>query len=117
MSKPKKLSSLEDLGGFVYSTNENFSPEQDEESQELENSEQQLEAHLEKKGRGGKVVVIVKGFEGSLDALKDLSKQLKSHCGVGGTVKDGEIIIQGNVRDKVMDYLHKQSYRVKRVGG
>lgn len=117
MSKSKKLSSLEDLGGFVYSTNENFSPEKEEDGPAINAPDQQLEAHLEKKGRGGKVVVIIKGFKGSEDALKDLAKQLKNHCGVGGSSKNGEIIIQGNVRDKLMDFLHKKSYKVKRVGG
>lgn len=117
MSKPKKkISSLEDLGGFVFSTNENFSPEESEEITDLANNEQNLEAHLSKKGRGGKVVVLIRGYDGSDEALKDLSKQLKNHCGVGGSIKDGEIIIQGNVRDKVMDYLIKQKYNVKRVG-
>ena len=117
MSKSRKLNSLEDLGGFVYSTNENFKPEEQNEHEELDNQDQNLEAHLEKKGRGGKVVVIVKGFQGADDALKDLAKQLKNHCGVGGTTKNSEIIIQGNVRDKVMAYLSKQGYKVKRVGG
>lgn len=117
MSKGKKLSSLEDLGGFVYSTNENFSSENEEESENIPDSKQSLEAHLEKKGRGGKVVVIIKGFNGNEDALKDLAKQLKNHCGVGGSTKNGEILIQGNVRDKIMDFLYKKSFKVKRVGG
>lgn len=117
MSKPKKISSLEDLGGFVYSTNENFSPETEEEQESLSPSEQSLEVHFEKKGRGGKTVVIIRGFQGSDDELKDLAKQLKNHCGVGGSSKNGEIIIQGNVRDKAMDYLKKANYKVKRIGG
>lgn len=117
MSKSKKLSSLGDLGGFVYSTNENFSAETEDDTPAIDAAHQQLEAHLEKKGRGGKVVVIIKGFKGSDEALKDLAKQLKNHCGVGGSSKNGEIIIQGNVRDKLMDFLDKKSYKVKRVGG
>ena len=76
-----------------------------------------LEVHIEKKGRGGKTAVIVKGFEGSEEALKDLAKDLKSHCATGGSVKDGEIIIQGDLRPKVMDFLHKKSFKTKRVGG
>ena len=116
MSKSKKLNSLEDLGGFGYSTNDNFSLENEEEVSSLNPENQNLEAHLEKKGRGGKVVVILKGFQGSDMELKDLAKQLKSHCGVGGSSKNGEIIIQGNVRDKVMDFLKKNAYKVKRVG-
>lgn len=114
----KKLSSLDDLGGFVFSTNKNFEFESNDEQQEtLENNQQKLEAHLDKKNRGGKVATIIKGFEGSDDDLKALAKQLKTLCGVGGAAKDGEIIIQGNFRDKIMDFLTKEGYRVKRVGG
>ena len=112
----KKLNSLEDLGGFVFSTNEDFQPHE-EETTSLEPSEQNLEAHIEKKGRNGKPVAIIKGFYGSDEQLKDLAKQLKSYCGVGGTVKNGEIIMQGNVRDKIMDLLKREGYNVKRVGG
>lgn len=117
MAKGKKLTSLSDLGGMVYSTNENFEPEQDEAMESLAPSEQKLEAHLEKKGRGGKVAVIIKGFEGPEDDLKDLAKSIKNHCATGGSVKDGEIIIQGNVSDKAMDFLKSKGYKVKRVGG
>ncbi|GGH03470.1 translation initiation factor [Polaribacter pacificus] len=113
----KKLGSLSDLGGFVFSTNDDFSPETDQEQTPLENKEQLLEAHFSNKGRGGKTVTIIKGFVGSETALKDLAKLLKSKCGVGGSVKDGEIIIQGNYRDKIIAILQKEKYRVKRVGG
>lgn len=117
MAKGKKLNSLSDLGGFVYSTNDNFEPGEGEEQESLEPGEQQLEAHLEKKGRGGKTAIIIKGFKGSEDDLKDLGKALKSHCATGGSVKDGEIIIQGNMRDKAMDFLKNKGFNVKRVGG
>lgn len=117
MAKGKKLNSLSDLGGLVYSTNQNFEPEHDEEQESLNPSEQQLEAHLEKKGRGGKVAVLIKGFEGPENDLKDLAKAIKNHCATGGSVKDGEIIIQGNVRDKAMDFLKSKNYKVRRVGG
>lgn len=114
----KKLSSLDDLGGFVFSTNKDFEFESNDEQQEtLANNQQNLEAHLDKKNRGGKVATIIKGFEGSDDDLKALAKQLKTLCGVGGAAKDGEIIIQGNFRDKIMDFLTKEGYKVKRVGG
>lgn len=114
----KKINSLEDLGGFVFSTNKDFElGHNDELSETLPNNEQRLEAHLDKKNRGGKVATIIKGFEGNDDDLKDLAKKLKTLCGVGGSAKDGEIIIQGNFRDKIMDYLAKEGYRVKRVGG
>lgn len=116
MSK-KKYSSFSDLGGFVYSTNEqaSFSVENTEET--LLPSEQQLEAHFSTKGRGGKVVTVVKGFVGTETDLKNLGKFLKNKCGVGGSVKEGEIIIQGNIRDKVIRILEKEGYKVKRVGG
>lgn len=113
----KKINSLEDLGGFVFSTNKNFEFEKEEAAETLPNSEQRLEAHLDKKNRGGKVATIIKGFEGTDDDLKALAKQLKTLCGVGGSAKDSEIIIQGNFRDKIMDYLTKEGYKVKRVGG
>jgi len=114
----KKISSLEDLGGFVFSTNKDFEIGSNEEAQEtLPNNQQKLEAHLDKKNRGGKVATIIKGFEGSDDDLKTLAKQLKTLCGVGGSAKDNEIIIQGNFRDKIMDFLTKEGYKVKRVGG
>ena len=114
----KKLNSLDDLGGFVFSTNKDFELGSNEEQQEtLPNSQQKLEAHLDKKNRGGKVATVIKGFEGTDDDLKDLAKKLKTLCGVGGSAKDGEIIIQGNFRDKIMDYLTKEGYKVKRVGG
>ena len=113
----KKINSLEDLGGFVFSTNEDFEYDTNDEQQEtLPNNEQRLEAHLDKKNRGGKIATIIKGFEGTEDDLKALAKKLKTFCGVGGSAKEGEIIIQGNFRDKVMDYLIKQGYKVKRVG-
>ena len=114
----KKISGLEDLGGFVFSTNKDFEIGSKEEAQEtLPNNQQKLEAHLDKKNRGGKVATIIKGFEGTDDDLKTLAKQLKTLCGVGGSAKDNEIIIQGNFRDKIMDFLTKEGYKVKRVGG
>ncbi|MEE9349389.1 MAG: translation initiation factor [Flavobacteriaceae bacterium] len=119
MSK-KKLSSLSDLGGFVFSTNnkEDFSNYTDEStSNELQNNEQYLEAHFSNKGRGGKIVTVIKGFKGDEISLKVLGKLLKKKCGVGGSVKDGEIIIQGNYRDKIIEILKKEKYNVKRVGG
>ncbi len=113
----KKISSLEDLGGFVFSTNKDFEFDQEETVETLAPKEQRLEAHLDKKNRGGKIATIIKGFQGSEDDLKELTKTLKTLCGVGGSSKDGEIIIQGNFRDKIMEYLQKKDYKVKRVGG
>ncbi len=119
MSKmAKKLSSLDDLGGFVFSTNKDFEFESNDEQQEtLPPNQQKLEAHLDKKNRGGKIATVIKGFEGNEEDLKTLAKQLKTLCGVGGSAKDGEIIVQGNFRDKIMDFLVKEGYKVKRVGG
>ena len=114
----KKINSLDDLGGFVFSTNKDFELNRNDEQQEtLPNNQQRLEAHLDKKNRGGKVATVIKGFEGTDDDLKALAKQLKTLCGVGGSAKDGEIIIQGNFRDKIMDFLAKEGYKIKRVGG
>lgn len=113
----KKKLGLEDLGGFVFSTDENFDPGFDGSDQDLSPFEQQLEAHYSKKGRGGKTVTVVRGFIGSEEELTELGKELKKKCGVGGSVKDGEIIIQGKVRDKVMANLKEKGYNVKRVGG
>lgn len=115
----KNLNSLSDLGGFVFSTNEQEEfTAYDEESQITPSkSEQYLEAHFSNKGRGGKTVTIIKGFEGSENELKNLAKLLKTKCGVGGSTKAGEIIIQGNYRDKIIQILQKDGYHVKRVGG
>jgi translation initiation factor 1 len=115
--KNKKLD-LSDLGGFVFSTNNDFKIENETEAIEtLPPHQQKLEAHLDKKNRAGKVATIIKGFRGSDEDLKALSKELKTLCGVGGTQKEGEIIIQGNFRDKIMNYLTNKGFKIKRVGG
>lgn len=101
----------------VYSTNPDFEQEDDFiEEETLSPSEQLLEVHLDKKNRGGKIAVVVKRFIGTSNDLQQLGKELKSACGVGGSVKDGEIIIQGDKREKVMELLNKKGYRTKRVG-
>lgn len=103
----------------MFSTDSNFKPEGlSEEGQEsLKPSEQYLEAHYSSKGRAGKKVTVVTGFSGTEEEINALGKDLKKKCGVGGSVKDGEIIIQGDVRDKVMAFLREKGYNVKRVGG
>jgi len=103
----------------VYSTNPNygFSFDDDAQDETLEPYKQSLRVLIDRKQRKGKSVTLVQGFIGSNDDLKDLGKLLKSKCGVGGSVKDGEIMIQGEVRDKVMDLLKADGYIVKRVGG
>lgn len=114
MSKQKK-----ERLNVVYSTNPNFNYEFEEEAIEetLAPSKQLLYVSLDRKQRGGKEVTLVEGFVGTDEDLKDLGKMLKSKCGVGGTAKDGEIIVQGAFRDKVMDLLVKEGYKVKRNGG
>ncbi len=114
----KKISSLDDLGGFVFSTNKDFDfdiPAENEETPEP--SKQLLEVHLDKKNRAGKIATLIKGFTGNEEDIKNLAKELKTLCGVGGSVKEDDIIIQGNFRDKIMEYLTKKGYKVKRVGG
>ena len=103
----------------VYSTNPSygFSYDDEEDEEVLEPYMQSLKVMIDRKQRKGKSVTLVAGFKGSSDARKELGKLLKSKCGVGGSVKDGEIIIQGEVRDKVMAILKGEGYQVKRVGG
>ena len=105
--------------GVVYSTNEDYSYDYDGEMEDetLAPSDQNLKVMLDKKSRGGKQVTLVEGFVGTEEDLKDLGKLLKSKCGVGGSAKNGEILIQGDFRDKVLQLLQNEGYRAKRVGG
>ncbi len=103
--------------GVMYSTNPNYDFEFEQEVETLTPENQHLEVWIDKKHRGGKVATLVKGFIGSEADLKALGKLLKSKCGVGGSAKDGEIIIQGNMREKVMEILEKEGYNYKKVGG
>ena len=109
-----KLSDLSDLKKLCPEAEGAYTPPVEKQSG---TAKQYLEAHFSNKGRGGKTVTLIKGFEGSPDALKSLAKTLKQHCGVGGSVKDYDIIIQGNMRDKIMAFLKKEGHQVKRVGG
>ena len=101
---------------MVYSTNPNFQfiTEEEQEPQTLEPSKQRLIVSIDRKGRGGKQVTLVKGFVGTQEDLAALGKQLKVKCGVGGTAKDGEITIQGDLRDKVTELLKGMGYNAKR---
>lgn len=95
----------------VYSTDPNFNFESDEE--EIGNtpySKQKVYVSIDRKKRRGKEVTLVEGFTGTMDQLKDLAKMLKSKCGVGGSAKDGEIIIQGSHREKVIELLKKEGF-------
>ena len=98
--------------GVVYSTNADFQFTTDdmEEPETLPKHQQRLRVSIEKNGRGGKVVTIVKGFVGSADDMKSLGKYLKTKCGVGGSAKDDEIIIQGNLKEKIIALLKADGY-------
>ena len=120
MGKKGKKIKTNDEGGMVYSTNSNFAFGDllaNAMGNESEDQGTVLEVHFEKKGRGGKTAIVVKGFSGSEEELKELGKKLKTKCGVGGSVKDGEIIIQGNVREKVTEVLEAEGFKTKRIGG
>lgn len=99
--------------GMVYSTNPDFSYETEEEQEEetLPKDCQKLRVAIEKKNRGGKVVTVVKGFVGTEADLKDLGKLLKTKCGVGGAVKEGEILIQGEWRERLIALLQQEGYK------
>ena len=98
--------------GVVYSTNTDFDYSEDtqDEAISLPKNQQKLRLYMERAGRGGKTVTIVKFFVGSEDDMVALCKILKQKCGVGGSVKDGEIIIQGNHRERLLDILKKEGY-------
>lgn len=120
MAQKKKLNSLSDLGGLVYSTDPNFKmPSEDSDAAAtLPASQQRLRIWFETKHRGGKAVTIVAGYEGSLTDLEALGKNLKQACGTGGTVKEGEVLIQGDHREKVLQWLLKNGYsQTKKAGG
>ncbi|MBN1953312.1 MAG: translation initiation factor [Bacteroidales bacterium] len=101
--------------GVVYSTNPDFQykKEQGDEDETPGPSKQNLRVYKENKGRKGKTVTLVKGFVGTEDDLKELGRMLKTKCGVGGSVKDSEILIQGEFVDRVKKILSEEGYRVK----
>ncbi len=116
MAKKKKFKDI--TGGIVYSTNQDYDYQYGKEEEEtLAPNDQDLRIWLDKKHRGGKVASVVKGFVGSNDDLKDLAKTLKSKCGVGGSAKEGEIIIQGDHREKILKILTESGFKAKKAGG
>ena len=109
MSKKKNQS----LGGLVYSTDPNFKlPDENFEEQEtIDPSHQKLKIRLDTRHRAGKAVTLVEGFIGTTADLEELGKKLKSFCGTGGSVKDREIIVQGDNREKILQWLQKNGYK------
>lgn len=114
MSKKNKP----DNNGFVYSTDPAFNFNKDEDDQQtLAPGQQKLRLQLETKHRGGKTATIINGFIGTENDLQSLAKNIKSFCGTGGTAKDGEIIIQGDQREKILQWLLKNGYQNSKKSG
>ena len=111
MAKRKKLNFYSTDPDYVYDDG------QEDDVNTAPPEKQSLKVWIDRKKRRGKEVTLVTGFFGTEDDLKALGKLLKSKCGVGGSAKDGEIIIQGNQRDKVMDILLAEGYKAKKAGG
>ena len=112
----KKLNSLSDLSTIKF---DNLSPDKEDIIDPIEEEFEKLhfELHFSKKGRSGKIVTLVKGIDVDKDTLEYISKKLKRKLSVGGSIKDGEIIIQGNSRDKIQENLLKMGHSVKKIGG
>lgn len=107
-----KKNDWKDRLNIVYSTNPDFNyhVEEEEETETIDPKQQKLRVNIEKKGRGGKTVTAISGFVGTEEDLKELGRKLKTKCGVGGAVKDGEILIQGEFKQRIIDLLKTEGY-------
>ncbi len=112
-----KKNDWKDRLGVMYSTNPDYAYNTGNEAEEdtLPKEKQQLRISLDKRNRGGKVVTLVTGFRGTIEDLETLGKLLKVKCGVGGSAKDGEMIVQGDLRQKVLEILQKEGYIKSRI--
>ena len=109
--------SFESLGGLVFSTNKNIDlSNQEDEIETPIPGQQDLRVWLEKNHRGGKIASVIKGFIGKQEDLEALGKTLKTKCGTGGSAKEGEIIIQGDHREKIVTLLQQLGYKAKKAG-
>jgi len=110
---------MQQRSNIVYSTNPDFQYQRDEpeEPATLPPGKQDLRVRLDRKNRSGKSVTLITGFVGTQDDLTALAKELKTQCGVGGSAKDGEILVQGDFRDKIMQLLLQKGYKAKKAGG
>lgn len=104
--------------GIVFSTDPSFSYEEEQSpSETIEPAQQKLRVRLDTKHRAGKAVTLVEGFIGKEEDIEDLGKKLKNFCGTGGSVKEGEIIIQGDLREKVVQFLLKNGFKNTKKAG
>ena len=115
MKPPKKDNDWKKREGVVYSTSNDFDYQyqSNEEQETLPSKQQQLRVGLDNSGRAGKTVTLIAGFVGTTVDLENLAKTLKNKCGTGGSAKNGEILIQGDVRNKVVEILQKEGYKAR----
>ena len=112
------MSNKINLGGFVFSTDPDFKPAEEEKNTSMVPPQKQVLRIWLESGRGGKESTVIKGFEGSDEALSELARVIKNKCAAGGSAKDGIIIVQGDHRDKVLKLLAEAGYtNVKKAGG